>query len=125
MNLDNIIERATEFGTFRSRNDLFSFTLKVLLYIFPAVILGHYTDVMIKALKIHKVLGNNSIYYILLQTIFIIVTFYLFMLFLKDFASEFQKSMPGSYFIVLYFGIQTNYIYMLKEFMVSLFNKKA
>ena len=117
MNLDNIIERATEFGTFRSRDDLLSFALKVLLsfalkvmlYIFPAVILGHYTDVMIKALKIHKVLGNNSIYYILLQTIFIIVTFYLFMMFLKDFTSEFQ----------------TNYIYMLKEFMFSLFNKRA
>ena len=125
MNLDNIIERATDFGTFRSRNDLFSFALKVMLYIFPAVVLGHYTDVIIKSLKIHKVLGNSTIYYIILQTIFIIVTFYLFMLFLKDFASEFQKSMPGSYFIVLYFGIQTNYIYMVKEFMVSLFNKKA
>lgn len=124
MNLDNIVERATDFGTFRSRNDVLSFALKVMLYILPAVILGHYTDVLIKALNIHKVLGNNVIYYIILQTIFIILTLYMFLLFLKDFTSEFQVSTAGGYFIVLYFGMQTNYIYMLKRFMVSLFKKK-
>jgi hypothetical protein len=39
MKLTKIIEEAIEFGSFRSRNHLFSFALKVLLYILPAVIL--------------------------------------------------------------------------------------
>ena len=68
MKLFNIIERATDFGTFRSRDNFFSFGLKILLYILPAVIFGHYTDAAIKSLKNHNVLGNTINYYILLQT---------------------------------------------------------
>jgi len=39
---------------------------------------------------------------------------------LKDYMSEFQASVAGGYFIALYFGIQTNYIIMLKDYMTSL-----
>ncbi len=116
MHLLNIIERATDFGSFRSRNNIFSFALKVLFYIFPAIILGHYTDITIKTLQNRKVFGDNKIYYILFQTLVIITTMYIFVFFLTDFTSEFQKSMAGGYFIVLYFGIQTNYITILKEY---------
>jgi hypothetical protein len=49
MNL--IIQRATDFGTFRSRKNFFSFTLKCIFYIIPAVILGNYTDITIKIIK--------------------------------------------------------------------------
>jgi hypothetical protein len=114
--LFNIVERATNFGSVRSRDNFFSFTLKVLLYIVPAVILGHYTDITIKTLQTRKVLGDEIINYIALQTLCIISTLYLFIVFLKDYISEFQVSVAGGYFIVLYFGIQTNYINMLKEF---------
>ena len=45
--LNNIIQRATDFGTFRSRENIFSFTLKCLFYIIPAIILGNFTDTTI------------------------------------------------------------------------------
>lgn len=119
MKLSKIIDRTTDFGTIRSRNDLLSFTLKIMVYIIPAVILGHFTDIVVKKNRIDNVLGKNIIYYILLQTIINIVTLYLFILFLPRFMSEFQTTISGGYFIVLYFSMQTNYIDMLKEYMTS------
>lgn len=56
------------------------------------------------------------IYYILFQTFLIISTLYVIVVFLADFSSEFKLTLAGSYFIVLYFGVQSNYINMIKEF---------
>jgi len=119
MKLAEIIERATDFGSFRSSHNFFSFTLKMILYIIPAVIIGHYTDIIIQKSHNHKLLGNNTINYILLQTFIIIVTFYLFILFFKKFLCEFQTSVAGAYFIVLYFAVQMNYTNMIKDYMTS------
>ena len=116
MRIYDIIERATDFGTLRSRNNFFSFTLKILIYIIPAVILGNYTDDIIKRVKENKALGDNKIYYILLQTLIIIITQYIFVAFLLNFMSEFQVTIAGGYFIVMYFGMQTNYFDMIKEY---------
>lgn len=116
MSLFDIIERATDFGTLRSRDNFFSFALKILLYIIPAVILGNYTDITIKILQESKVLGDNVLYYILIQTLIVILTQYIFLIFLLKFISEFQVTVAGGYFIVLYFGMQTNYIHMIKEY---------
>lgn len=115
MVLHNIIERATNFGTHRSRDNFFSFSLKIVLYIIPAIILGNYTDICVKKLQEYKVLGDNTLYYILLQTLIIISTQYLLLQFLLDFTSEFQSTIAGGYFIVLYFNMQTNYIDMIKN----------
>jgi hypothetical protein len=122
MKLIEIIHRSTDFGTLRSRNDLLSFTLKIILYIIPAVILGDFTDIAVKNMKIHKKLGEDIIHYILFQTMVNILTLYLFVLFLPSFMSEFQRTVSGGYFIVLYFGMQINYLDMLKEFMNSRFS---
>lgn len=113
----NIIERATDFGTFRSRDNFFSFALKVGFYIIPAVLLGNYTDIVVKKVKDDKILGDDILYYILLQTFIIISSLYLILIFLSDFMSEFQVTFAGGYFIVLYFGIQLNYINMIKDYM--------
>lgn len=117
MILSNIIQRATDFGTFRSQDNFVSFTLKILFYIIPAVILGNYTDRIIETLQKNKSLGENTLYYIMLQTLLILVSLYLILVFLSDFMSEIQVTIAGSYFIVLYFGIQTNYIHMIQEYM--------
>lgn len=117
MRIHHIIERATDFGTFRSRDNFFSFTLKILLYIIPAVILGNYTDVIIKRIQDYNILGDNTLCYILLQTLIVITTQYLFIVYLLKFASEFQITISGGYFIVLYFSVQTNYVSMIKEFL--------
>jgi undecaprenyl pyrophosphate phosphatase UppP len=119
MRIYDIIERATDFGTLRSRANFFSFTLKILIYIIPAVILGNYTDITIKRLQEYKAFGDNKIYYILLQTLIIILTQYIFLAFLLNFISEFQVTIAGGYFIVLYFGMQTNYFHMIKEHMIT------
>ncbi len=114
--LVDIFERGSDFGTFRSRENLFSFTLKCIFYIIPSIILGIYTDVTIRRIKKNKVLGDNIVYYILLQTLINIVTLYVFLILLANYTSEFQVTIAGGFFIVLYFGIQTNYILMIKEY---------
>jgi undecaprenyl pyrophosphate phosphatase UppP len=116
MGLRDIIHRATDFGTLRSRDNFFSFTLKILFYIIPAVILGNYTDIIVKRLQEYKTLGENTLHYILLQTLIIISTQYVILKFLSDFISEFQVTIAGGYFIVLYFGMQTNYINMIQDY---------
>jgi undecaprenyl pyrophosphate phosphatase UppP len=120
MRIYDIIERATDFGTLRSRNNFFSFTLKILIYIIPAVVLGNYTDNTIKRVQEYKALGDNKIYYILLQTLIIVITQYIFVAFLLNFMSEFQVTIAGGYFIVMYFGMQTNYFDMIKEYIKTI-----
>ena len=120
MNLSKIIDRATDFGTLHAQNNLLSFTLQMMIYIVPAVILGHFTDIVIKKIKSDNVFGKVIINYILLQTMLNIVTLYLFILFLPKFMSEFQTTLSGLYFTALYFSMQPNYIDMLKEYMNSL-----
>jgi len=117
MKLNTIVKFATEFGTFRSRKHIFSFTLKCFFYIIPAVLLGNYTDVFVHKLKTNHYLGKHVFSYLLLQTLLIIVTFYTILLFSTNFMKEFQISLAGGYFIVLYFGIQTHYIPMIKDFL--------
>ena len=115
MKILNIMERATDFGSVRSRKHFLSFLLKIWLYILPAIILGNYTDITVQKMETYQLLGENTFYYILLQTLFIISTLYLFVILFYDFMSEFTNTIAGSYFIVLYFGMQTNYIHMLND----------
>jgi len=116
MRLHDIIKRATEFGTLRSRENFFSFTLKILIYIIPAVILGNYTDITVKRLQQDKTFGENIRNYILLQTFIIILTMYVILKIMSSFISEFQVTIAGGFFIVLYYGIQTHYIDMIQEY---------
>jgi len=120
MNLFNIVNKGTNFGTYHYRHNIFSFILRLLFYIIPAVILGYYTDIVVKIIELNKIFGTVHIYYILLQTLLIILTLYLFVIFFEDYLNEFQETTAGAYFVVLYFGIQTNYMFMLREFMNSI-----
>ena len=119
MNITKILNHSVDFGTRKSRDNFLSFSLKILFYIIPSLMLGHYTDIMVHTAKKRKIFGENPFYYILLQTLIIISTLYLLLSFLTGFMSELQKSIAGSFFIVLYFGMQTNYIFMLKKYMES------
>ena len=74
MTPSSIIKDAFEFGTIRSQNNFFSFTLKIFFYIVPAIILGKVTDVFVEKLEKNKVLGETILFYILLQTLIIILT---------------------------------------------------
>ncbi len=117
MVLHNIIQRATDFGTLRSRKNFFSFALKCVFYIIPAIILGHYSDLIVKQIQKYKVLGNYLLCYILLQTCIIISILYLILLSFSGYTNEFQNTIAGGFFIVLFFGMQTNYMSMIKQYM--------
>lgn len=119
MNFHNIIQRVTDFGSFRSRKNFFSFALKCIFYIIPATILGNYTDIAVESIKKNKILGGYILYYILLQTVIIISTLYIILLFLTSYTDEFQLTISDGFFGVLYFGIQTNYMNMIKEYINS------
>ena len=113
----NIIQRAIDFGTFRSRKNYFSFILKCLFYIIPSVLLGNYIDTAIKVKRDKEFDDHDyTAYYILLQTLIIITLLYVIILFSSTYTSEFQVTLSGGLFIVFYFGIQTNYINMIKEY---------
>ena len=119
MNLRNIIKRATEFGTFSSSKNFFSFALKCIFYIIPAIILGNYTDITVQKIQKNKLLGNYILHYILLQTLIIIATLYVIILLSRSYTDEFQLTISGAFFCILYFGIQSNYIDMIKEYINS------
>ena len=119
MKMRNIIQKATDFGTFHSRENYFSFMLKFVFYIIPAVIIGHYTDITIERINKDHLLGSNIYYCILLQTFIIISTLYFLSQFLSNYVKEFQSTLAGGFFIVLYFGMQTNYINMIKELVTN------
>jgi len=119
MKISKVIERATDFGSRRSKKDFFSFSLKILFYIIPAVILGDYTDTTIQNLRMRREFGDDLIKYIMLQTLIIVFTLYIFVIFLKDFMSEFQKSIAGSFFMLIYFGMQDDYLHMIKDYLAK------
>jgi len=70
-------------------------------------------------IKKEEHLGSYSLYYILIQTLIIISTLYIILLLLSGYERKFQDTLAGGFFSVLYFGIQTNYIYMIKEYINS------
>lgn len=116
MRVPDILERAVDFGTERSHTNLFSFTLKILFYIIPACILGKYTDKTIKSLQEYKTLGENTLYYILLQTFIIVITFYAILNVFPKFINELQVTIAGVFFGSLYFNMQGNYINMIHSY---------
>ncbi len=104
MVLHDLIQRATEFGWFRSRENFFSFALKCIFYIVPAVVLGNYTDTTIKRIKQENDLGHYTIYYILLQTFIILVTLYIILLLLTSYTNEFQVTIAGGFLVFYILG---------------------
>ena len=124
MNLINIVNKGTNFGTYHYKHNIFSFTIRLLFYVIPAIILGYYTDIIVKIIEINKIFGTFNFYYILLQTVLIILTLYIFVVFFEDYINEFHETIAGAYFVVLYFGMQSNYMIMLRKFMNSLIKVK-
>jgi hypothetical protein len=112
----NTLKQGTDFGKFHRKENLFSFILKCLFYIIPAVLLGNSTDTTIQILKKEKIFGKNNLHYILLQTFINITTLYIILFLLYAYSSEFQVTLEGGFFSVLYFGMQTEYINMMKEY---------
>ena len=116
MRVPDILERAFDFGTERSHTNFVSFTLKSLFYIIPASIVGKYTDKTVKSLQEYKTLGENTLYYIVLQTFIIVITFYVIIHVFPKFINELQVTVAGVFFGALYFNMQGNYINMIHSY---------
>ena len=99
MNIVDIINKATNFGTIKHNDNFISFFIKILFYFVPASILGHYTDVIILHMKNRKLLGNNVLVYIFIQLLIMSLTLYLLVLILYDYLYEFQVTVPGCFLL--------------------------
>ena len=117
--LNNMNEHIIKCLKYYSQCVFLSFTLNCIVHIIPAVILGNYTDIFIQRIKKDKKLGDNILYYILLQTLIIIATLYFFLLFITVYTNDFVVSLYGEFFIVLYFSVQTDYIHMIKDYIIN------
>jgi uncharacterized membrane protein YhaH (DUF805 family) len=115
MYLNKILKKATNFKDRHSQKNFFAFVIKCFFFIIPALVLGNYTDRMVEKVKKNKILGNNTLYYILLQTMIVIISLYLILLISTDYINSFGFTLSGNLFITLYFGTQINYILMIKE----------
>jgi flagellar biosynthesis component FlhA len=120
--LNNMNEHMIKCLKYYSQCVFLSFTLNCIVHIIPAVILGNYTDIFIQRIKKDKKLGDNILYYILLQTLIIIATLYLFLLFITVYTNDFVVTLYGEFFIVLYFSVQTDYIHMIKDYITHIIN---
>ena len=76
----------------------------------PGAILGHYVDTAVKRIQKKQVLGSHVGIYVLFQSLINITIIYLLHLIHQKYTSEFQRTLPGLYFSVLFFGLQSNYI---------------
>lgn len=119
-NMQTIISRATNFGTFESRKGIYSFMLKILFFMIPAIIIGHSIDTYIENMRKKGILGNNYINYIILQTIIILFIMYIFVIYFSRFAKEFQTTTAGAFFIAMFFGFQSNYVNDIKQFITNI-----
>lgn len=120
--LNNMNEHMIKCLKYYSQCVFLSFTLNCIVHIIPAVILGNYTDIIVQRIKKDKKLGDNILYYILLQTLIIIATLYLFLLFITVYTNDFVVTLYGEFFIVLYFSVQTDYIHMIKDYITHIIN---
>ncbi len=93
-----------------SEKSLVLFTIKVLLLIIPAIVLGTYTDKYVGILQKEQSLGNNVFSYVLFQTLLLILTMYMIIQTNPKVSFEFQNTNAGLFFVSLYFGLQSNYI---------------
>jgi hypothetical protein len=109
------IDRATDFGTFRARETYLSFFIKILFFIFPAIIFGYYTDKFVSLLQNQQLFGNYIIVYLLLQTLLMSFIMFSFIHLFASYAKEFQLTTVGAFFVALFFGFQINYIRNIKQ----------
>jgi hypothetical protein len=117
MDLNNILKKATNFKDRHSQKNFIAFVIKCFFFIIPALLLGNYTDRTVEKIKKNKIFGNNTFFYIFFQTMIIIISLYLILLISTDYINSFGFTLSGNLFITLYFGIQINYILMIKDFL--------
>ncbi len=103
------IVEGTTFGPVTNPK-LGSLAIKILSLLIPGVLFGHYLDAFVNKLKKDKALGPSTLSYIALQTLLGIVVVWVLINTYKPYTDEFQNTLPGLFFVSLFFGMQTNYV---------------
>jgi len=98
----------------RDQTNFIKLSVKILSLLIPGILLGHYLDQGINRLKQQQLLPN-LFWYIALQTLIMIVIFYILIMYSKNFTLEFQSTYAGLFFVAFFFGIQSNYISNVQE----------
>lgn len=107
------------FGKYDPRNFVF-LSIKILYLLVPGIILGHVIDQSVDSFRRRNLLGSSLFTYILLQTIMTMGILYLLIVMSKDYTFEFQTTYAGLFFTALFFGMQSNYIRNLQQFLGKL-----
>jgi len=87
-----------------------SFTIKFMSHSLPAIFAGHYLDQGIYYIQREKYLGRSATVYMILQVFAWMFLFYGLFHMLPLYASEFQGTLTGIFFVTLFFVVQTNFI---------------
>jgi hypothetical protein len=110
------ISAGLTFGKQTTDKSFTSFTIKIIALLIPGIIAGNAIDNFVKYLYDKKILGNDELYYIFIQTIISIIFLYILSV-LSNYTDEFQNTFAGIYFTGLFFSMQTNYISYLQMYM--------
>lgn len=89
---------------------ILSFTIRIITQALPGVILGHYLDQGIYWTQTQKWMGTSAAPYMFAQIVAWILIFYSMLYFIPSYATEFQGTMAGIFFITLFFIVQTNFV---------------
>jgi len=108
----HVLHSVKEGLTFGGQNytSILSFTIRVITQALPGVILGHYLDQGIYWAQTQKWMGSSAVPYTLIQILAWILIFYSMLYFIPSYATEFQGTMAGIFFITLFFIVQTNFV---------------
>jgi hypothetical protein len=108
----NILRSVSEGIAFGSDNytSMLSFTIRIITLALPGIVLGHYLDQGIYWTQTQKWMGSSAAPYTLIQIVAWILIFYSMLYFIPSYATEFQGTMAGIFFITLFFVVQTNFV---------------
>lgn len=108
-----------DFGETPTNRSIVSFSIKSLALLVPGIILGYIIDKYVKKLYDAKKLGDNILYYIILQTIISVLLMFVISNIdsYVEISHEFQNTFAGLFFVSLFFGMQSNYIYLLQQYL--------
>lgn len=109
-----------DFSTDKYTNNFVTYLGRIIILIIPGMIIGHYIDQFIFRYQMRNKHDTklSRLYFVGLQLLIVSVVIYLFHIYIsKDYAHEFQNTVPGLFFISLFFNTQTNLIRNIKKFL--------
>jgi C4-dicarboxylate transporter len=114
--MNHTLKDALDFGSFNYRHSLYSYIIRVLLFFIPGLIISYFLDKSIKYLQESNTLKFenkrlNHIFYFSLEFIILICILYFIDVTIYKYESEFQKTIPGLFFLTFFSMSESNLKY--------------